>query len=265
MHEGASAATGYRAFLGRVVCALAVLAVWSGPAHSQESATPDFRIIAARDTSILAGQESYVLRLVTSAPVHVRVTIDDGAASLPRELFSDAVTDVSEILWAGVDEAGRPVHGSARLQFDVRASDGSTTQLVLPLTIEAAGGDTLPLPGMPADTAKIWKQNSNLPSIASLAAGLLTGAAAIALPSVVALDGHGAPIRFAIGGTLGVTGVLGFFAQREQQLDAEAIQRNRMVKNAWQAAVDTTIEENRERRHVRLRITAGELITGGML
>lgn len=264
MHEGSSAARGWRTFLRRVVSILAVGAAWFGPADAQESAAPDLRIIAARDTSILAGQESYVLRLVTNAPVHVRVTIDDGAAALPRELFSDAVTDVSEIRWTGVDEAGRPVHGAARLQFDVRAPDGSTTQLVLPLAIEAAGGDTLPLPGMPADTAKIWKQNSNLPSIASLAAGLLTGAAAIALPSVIALDGRGAPIRFAIGGTLGVTGVLGFFAQREQQLDAEAIQQNRMVKDAWQAAVDTTIEENRERRHVRLRITAGELVTGGI-
>ena len=245
------------------VCLITVVACimpLTMPAHAQDR-SPDVRVIATPDTSIDAGTGSYRIRLLSSAPVHVRVTVESNTGET-REIFSEMVSDVSDLGWDGLDGSHEVVEGSAHLRFEVRSSEGRADHVVLPLTIEATGGDTVPHPRLPADTAKILKRASTLPSIATLAAGLLTGAAAVALPSAVARDGRGAPVRFAIGGTLGLTGVLGFFAQREKQIDEEAVERNRLTREAWRAAIDATIEENRERRRVHLHIIAGELIFG---
>lgn len=239
--------------------ALITSGVDAAPVRAQQQML-GFRIIAARDTSFTAGAGAYRIRMVTDEPVLVRVSLDDREMTRSREVFVESVTDVAEFNWNGLDASGEPMVGSVSVMFDVEAADGTTKVLALPLTIEATGGDTVPLPGMPADTAQVWKESSTIPSLASLAAGLITGAAAIALPSAVALDGRGAPIRFAIGGTLGVTGVLGFFAQRERQMDPEAVERNRLKKEAWRAAVDATIEENRSKRRGQLHVIAGEVV-----
>jgi hypothetical protein len=239
---------------------IASVALLAGPAQAQDG-SPDVRVIATRDTSIVAGTGSYRIRLVSASPVHVTVTVERPGGQA-REILSQMVSDVSELGWDGLDENGNVVEGAAALRFDLRSPEGRTDRLDLPLTIRTTGGDTVPHPGLPADTARILKRASTLPSIATLAAGLLAGAAAVALPSAVARDGRGAPVRFAIGGTLGLTGVLGFFAQREQQIDEEAMERNRLTREAWSAALGATIEENRERRLVQLHIVAGEVISG---
>ncbi len=252
--------------MARLACALLFASLTPGAVAAQQSANaPDVRIIAPADTTIVAGEGAFRFRLVVSSPVHVRVTLDRGITVAQHEVYAGDLSDVADISWNVLDAATQQaIEGAVRLDIVAQAADGQTARLQLPLTITATGGDTIPLPGMPADTVDVWKRSPTLPSIATLAAGLLTGAAAVLLPSAVAVDGRGAPIRFAIGGTLGAAGVLGFLAQRENQPDRNAIERNRLTREAWQAAIDRTIEENRQRREVRLRIVTREVMEGAV-
>jgi hypothetical protein len=178
-------------------------------------------------------------------------------------LYEGAITDVLEVSWDVRDpDTGAPVAGSVQLHVSAMSAAGEETVTVLPLSIAVIQQDTLPHPAQPRDTARVWQRPPEWRSFATLAAGILSGAAAVGLPSIVAHDGKGAPIRFAIGGTLGVAGVLGFLRQREEVADPIAIEENRLRREAWRDAVERTIGENDGRREVHLRIVAGD-VTGG--
>jgi hypothetical protein len=102
--------------------------------------------------------------------------------------------------------------------------------------------------------------------VRALILGSLAGASAILLPEVIGESGNAMPARYAVGATLGVAGVVGFFVGKRDQLRAQQAIARDLALDAWHQEVNRVQGENTRRlRYPRLRVLtdAGSTETGG--
>jgi hypothetical protein len=212
--------------------------------------------IAASDTSIAPGREAFVMKVYASSTHHVEVDLALGDAS-PRRLYAGRIDDSLEVRWDGLDGA-RGVPSSERGVVQVRSvvsgTPGRTATLPFELTI--ARNDTAAWPAPPDESLLLAETAPSSRPYRGLVAGLLLGAAAIALPSAIASDDRGMSARYVVGGALGLTSVIGFALGSRAPRSSSNVAANARLRETWQRDLATTKADNeRRRRDVRLRIT----------
>src|SRR6266550_203672 len=156
--------------------------------------------------------------------------------------------------------AARPVQGPGAREL-ARGRDGDAGARgrdAGAAAVQRAGGrqppDTLPWPPTPA---LLPERTLTGPAFQSLAAGLVAGAAVVALPSLMAQGKDATGARFAVGAAVGVSGLVGFFARKPRPLDAN-VRANASQRDAWKRRVDAVKAENAARlRTTRLVVRAG--------
>lgn len=215
------------------------------------------RVVAPADTTIRAGDESYVVRLYGSAPHAVLVEIGppDGEG-VRRTIYEGRLEDSLDVSWDGLDSSRRPIEDSDLVLLVTSMGPDTRRTVRLPLLVSATRPDTLDLPPPLAPTSLLPEREYNRQRLGTLVAGIMTGIAAAALPSLVASDGEASRARYVVGGIIGITGVLGFASQSEYRVIPENVAANAARREAWRRQFESARDENdRRRRDVRLRIT----------
>jgi hypothetical protein len=230
--------------------------------ESVRSLTLYVQIRAPDDTTIVPGEQLFPMRLHASTPhaVTVDVTSEDGR--IARRLYSGPIAESVDVRWEGLDTAGgEPLEGRLAVRVTSRSSSGRVRILRVPLVAQVLRQDTLPHPlppPAPADSLVRRGRESHGPALRALAAGVLTGLTAVALPAGIAQDGGGSSARYVVGGTLSVAGVVGFLALRPSRSARGNAAGTPVARNAWRRQVEAVRAENERRRRGKgLRITIG--------
>ncbi len=207
-------------------------------------------------TELRARLDRFKARVLASSLADVTVTLahEDGTPVL--QLYSGPVADSILVSWDGLTAAGTPADdGRYLLRVMPRspAADGPRARQVV-LDVKQQPPDTLPWPPTPA---LLPERTLTGPAFQSLAAGLVAGAAVVALPSLIAQGKDATGARFAVGAAVGVSGLVGFFARKPRPLDAN-VRANASQRDAWKRRVDAVKAENAARlRTMRLVVRAG--------
>lgn len=216
----------------------------------------------ADDGEILLGDALYPVRLYASSFHEIQALITTDEGRVVRQLYIGPIGDSLVVRWDGLDSAGTgPARGRFALVVVSRNAQGQPLrryQLALETTARVA--DSLPHPKPPAGVGLQPERGSAGPAWRSLLGGLAAGGAAALLPTLITGESSGSDMRFVVAGTLGLTGVVGFFVQRPGRVLARNVTANRAARDAWQRQLSATIEENARRRSdVRLRIHPGRV------
>ncbi|PYP01503.1 MAG: hypothetical protein DMD57_13765 [Gemmatimonadetes bacterium] len=200
--------------------------------------------------------ERFTARVLTSSLADVTVTLAREDGTLMRQLYSGPVADSLLVSWDGLTAAGTAAtDGRYLLQVTPRTptADGPRARQVL-LEVKQEPPDTL---AWPPEPPFLPERTSSGPAFRSLAAGLVTGAAAVALPSIMAQGKDATGARFAVGAAVGIAGFVGFFAHKPRPLEAN-VRKNASQRDAWMKKLDGVKTENATRlRTMRLVVRAG--------
>ena len=200
--------------------------------------------------------ERFTARVLTSSLADVTVTLAREDGTLMRQLYSGPVADSLLVSWDGLTAAGTAAtDGRYLLQVTPRTptADGPRARQVL-LEVKQEPPDTL---AWPPEPPFLPERTSSGPAFRSLAAGLVTGAAAVALPSIMAQGKDATGARFAVGAAVGIAGFVGFFAHKPRPLEAN-VRKNASQRDAWMRKLDGVKTENATRlRTMRLVVRAG--------
>ena len=200
--------------------------------------------------------ERFTARVLTSSLADVTVTLAREDGTLMRQLYSGPVADSLLVSWDGLTAAGTAAtDGRYLLQVTPRTptADGPRARQVL-LEVKQELPDTL---AWPPEPPFLPERTSSGPAFRSLAAGLVTGAAAVALPSIMAQGKDATGARFAVGAAVGIAGFVGFFAHKPRPLEAN-VRKNASQRDAWMKKLDGVKTENATRlRTMRLVVRAG--------
>jgi len=200
--------------------------------------------------------ERFTARVLTSSLADVTVTLAREDGTLMRQLYSGPVADSLLVSWDGLTAAGTAAtDGRYLLQVTPRTptADGPRARQVL-LEVKQEPPDTL---AWPPEPPFLPERTSSGPAFRSLAAGLVTGAAAVALPSIMAQGKDATGARFAVGAAVGIAGFVGFFAHKPRPLEAN-VRKNASQRDAWKKKLDQVRAENAARlRTLRLVVRAG--------
>jgi hypothetical protein len=207
-------------------------------------------------TELRTRLERFTARVLSSSLAEVTVTLAQEDGTPVRQLYSGPVADSLLVAWDGLTAAGAPAdNGRYLLRVTPRTptADGPRARQVV-LEVKQEPPDTL---AWPQEPSFLPERTSNGPAFRSLAAGLVAGAAAVALPSIMAPGKDASGARFAVGATVGVAGFVGFFARKPRVLEANA-RANASQHDAWKKRLDTVRAENAARlRTTRLVVHAG--------
>lgn len=214
------------------------------------------RIRVPADTTIAAGDGEYALRLYASAPHAIAAELIFADTDPPRRLYDGPIHDSLDLAWRAAD-APQSFDGRLVVRVTSPLPEGGTRVVRRPLAVRVTGGDTLPHPPAPPDSLLLPEHAPGRPPVLALTLGVLGGAAAVALPTLVAEDGAGSPARFAVGGALSVAGLVALITgSRGAPLPAN-VAANRAVRDTWRQEMETVRRENAQRRRVAAwRITA---------
>jgi hypothetical protein len=221
------------------------------------------RIQAPADTVVQPGSRGYPLRIYVSAAHELTAAlVADGRPA--RVLYDGPVRDSADIVWPAFARGARAPEGRFTVEVRSRLLDGRTRVVRLPLEARLIRADTIPLPPPPADSVFLPERAATRSPVPGISLGLLAGAAAILLPTVVARDGVGSNVRYALGGALGIASVAAFFTgSRPDPLPAN-VATNRAVMDNWRREADAVRAENERRRgRAAIRIAAGSVTTEG--
>jgi len=140
-----------------------------------------------------------------------------------------------------------------------RGADNAAVRTVsVPLDLFTTIRDTVPLPLPPSDSLLRPEHTSGKSGVAALLGSALAAAAVVALPAFANARADAGSGRFVVAGAVGVSGLVGFAAQRRPQPIAENIAANQAARLGWQRQVEQVRADNAARRRdVRLVITAG--------
>ncbi len=207
-------------------------------------------------TTVRTRLDSFKARLLTTSRADLTVSLAREDGTPVRELYSGPVADSLLVSWDGLTAAGTPADdGRYILRVTPRspAADGPRARQVV-LDVKQQPPDTLPWPPTPA---LLPERTVSGPAFQSLAAGLVAGAAVVALPSLLAQGKDATGARYAVGAAVGVSGLVGFFARKPRPLDAN-VRANASQRDAWKRRVDAVKAENAARlRTMRLVVRAG--------
>jgi len=218
------------------------------------------KVVAIRvpsDTLIPLQQGWFPVWLFPSSPHDVTVAIAREDGRPLRALYAGPLGDSLNVRWDGRDSSGALApRGRVWLTVASRAA-GATARLVqLPLELDLAV-DTEPHPAPPSGQL-LPERAGRRTGVRSLAAGLLIGAAAVSLPEIVAPGERSSGTRLAVGGTLALSGVIGYLSQRSGRPLPDNIAANRARRDDWQRRTAAVIAENaRRQRGASLHIRAG--------
>jgi hypothetical protein len=223
--------------------------------------TAFIRISVPADTTIQVGEDVYVVRVDASALHNVTVMLTDAARSTIQTLHTGPIVDSLEVRWDGTgrDAARLPDAVELRVVSQLRGGGRRVVRQLLHVRVRPA--DTLPFPP-PLSQAELRPEREPAnPAVGPLVAGLVTGVGAAVLPTLVTDERDGATLRFAVGGALGLAGVVGFLSGSRDRAIPENVRANTMARDAWWREREAVRAENARRRAVqRLRITAGEQV-----
>ena len=210
-------------------------------------------------TELRTRLERFTARVLTSSLADVTVMLAREDGTPVRQLYSGPVADSLLVSWDGLTAAGTAAtDGRYLLQVTPRTptADGPRARQVV-LEVKQEAPDTLPWPPPLTTPPLLPERTSTGPAFRSLAAGLVTGAAAVALPSIMAQGKDATGARFAVGAAVGVAGFVGFFAHKPRPLEAN-VRANASQREAWKKKLDQVKAENVARlRTMRLVVRAG--------
>jgi hypothetical protein len=201
-------------------------------------------------TDLRPDGESFQAWLFASSPHQVRVTLRRAEGNLVRLIYQGIIGDSLNVGWDGRDSSGAWVSSGAYLLEAFSSAQGADPQRVmqLPLAITQRGADTLSAPDPPADSLLLPERRGAGPGVEALVGGLLLGAGIAILPPQLAQDASAKPLRFAVAGSIGLAGLVGYFRARPGGILAENRQANDDVRRAWRERVAAVAELNRARR-----------------
>ncbi len=222
------------------------------------------RVVTIRmpdDTTVPAQQGWLTVWLFPSAPHDVTVAIarDDGRPL--RTLYAGPLGDSLSVRWDGRDSTGAIApRGRLWLTAASRAGRGGATERLaqLPLDFDVAV-DTLAHPAALKLEQSLPERATRRTKVRSLASGLLIGAAAVTLPQIVAPGEHPSGTRLVVGGTLAVSGVIGFLMKPASRPLPDTAAANQARRDDWQRRTNAVIAENAR----RLQRTSFRVRTGG--
>jgi hypothetical protein len=210
-------------------------------------------------TELRTRLQRFTARVLTSSLADVKVTLAREDGTSVRELYSGPVADSLLVTWDGLTAAGTPPEDGRyilRVTPRVPTADGPQgRQVVLDLKQELP--DTLQWPPPLTTPPLLPERTSTAPAFRSLAAGLVAGAAVVALPSLMAPGKAGTGARFAVGAAVGLSGLVGFVARQPRPLVAN-VRANASQRDAWKRRLDAVKAENAARlRTLPLIVRAG--------
>jgi tetratricopeptide (TPR) repeat protein len=229
-----------------------------GPFQTARRHTRYVRADASRDTTIVAGAESFATRLYTSTPQRISVDLMREDGSVARRLHSGPVEDSLDIGWDGLALDGKPLEGRLVMRI---ASYGSGDERVLriPLQVRALQVDSAARPTPPARPVLPPDRGGSGRALRAGAVGIAAGLAAVFLPKVIADEDVGTSTRYLVGGALGVAGVVGIMTQASRERSPENMAANEALRDAWEREVAAAREASSgEAGPVRLVIRAGD-------
>src|SRR2546422_3213453 len=210
-------------------------------------------------TELRARLERFTAGVLASSLADVTVTLAREDGTPVRTLYEGPVADTLTVKWAGLRAAGAPAdNGRYVLRVTPRTStaDGPRARKVV-LEVKQERPDTVAWPPPLTTPPLLPERTSTGPAFRSLAAGLVAGAAVVALPSLMAQGKDATGARFAVGAAVGVSGLVGFFARRPRPLEAN-VRANASQRDAWKRKLDLVKAENAARlRTMRLVVRAG--------
>lgn len=196
--------------------------------------------------------------LIPSSPHLVEAVVLSAAGAPIRTLHEGRISGDTSLTWNGrLADGTRADSGAYTLVVGSGVEPGSLLRHVrLPLTLRHRPVDTLAAPPAP-DPGSFLPEQRPGSWLLPLASGLAAGAATVVLPRAFGSDGAG-PARFAIGGAIGLAGVIGFVIGRRAEVIPANVAANEAVRNAWRQRADSVTAVNRERRAApTLLISAG--------
>jgi hypothetical protein len=206
---------------------------------------------------------AYAVRVIASSAHPLRAVLRQPDGRGVRVLYSGFIADSTILSWDGRDSAGAAVASGSYLleiQSSTVLGDAVTRMLQVPLDVQVVRPDTLPHPPAP-DTLAPPARLRVAPGSEALAGGIVAGAAAWVLPSLLAPGAEVVPLRFVVAGLAGGAGVIGFVRNFPGRLVAGSRQVNTTVAEAWRRDLAATIAENRTRRAAaRVIVRSGEPI-----
>lgn len=220
--------------------------------------TSNYVAIHAPATGRITPGQPYLIRLYTSAPLAVTVTLGPPAGGTPtRTLFEDEVADSADIPWDGIDAGGQPARGRYQLRVEARSRVAPDRGLVLPLTARATVADSLPLPTPLPDSAFFPERQPAGPAVEFLAGGLMAGVLVALVPSAVAGSSLG-PAPYVAGATLGLAGLIGYITRLPGRPIASHVAANEALRAAWRRERDAVLAANAQRRsRIEIEVVAG--------
>jgi hypothetical protein len=214
------------------------------------------------DTLIPLQQGSFAAWLVPSSPHNVTVGIARADGSPLRKLYAGPVGDSLDVHWNGCDSAGA-LAPRGRLWLTVESRVGSATVRVVEVPLELDYAlDTVAHPAPLKGGQLLPERASRRTGLRSLARGLLIGAVAVSLPQIVAPGQRSSGTRIAVGGTLALSGLVGYLAQPPGRSLPDNVAANQARRDDWRRRTDAVIAENARRRTgASFHIRAGPGVT----
>ena len=213
------------------------------------------------DTVIPLQRGSFAAWLVPSSPHNVTVGIARGDGSPLRELYAGPVGDSLDVHWDGRDSAGA-LAPRGRLWLTVESRVGGATMRVVEVPLELDYAlDTVAHPAALKAGQLLPERASRRTGLRSLAGGLLIGAAAVSLPQIVAPGQRSSGTRIAVGGTLALSGLVGYLAQPPGRPLPDNVAANQVRREDWRRRTDAVIAENARRKAgASFRVRAGQSV-----
>lgn len=229
-----------------------------GPFETARRRTRYVQAEPSQDTAIVAGTDSFTMRLYTSTPHRVSVDLMREDGSVARRLHSGPVRDSLDVQWDGLGPGGTPLEG--RLVMRIESHGGGDERVLrIPLEVRVLQSDSLAHSRAPAPPVLPPDRGGSGRALRAGAVGIVAGLAAVFLPKVIADDDVGASTRYIVGGALGAAGVVGFLTQVSGERSPENIAANEELRDAWEREVAATREEGaRGGGRVQLVIRVGE-------
>ena len=196
------------------------------------------RVVAMRVPSdtVVPLQGRFTMWLVPSAAHDVTVAIAREDGRPLRTLYAGPIGDSLQVRWDGRDSTGAWAP-EGRLWLTAASSE-RLVQLPLEIQLEV---DTESRPTAPRPEPTLPQPAKQPGNRRALASGLLIGAAAILLPQIVAPGEQSSGTRLAVGGTLAVSGVVGYLTQRPSRSLPNTVATNRARPSDGQRRGTATI------------------------
>lgn len=215
-------------------------------------------VVVPPSAEITVPTDRLPIRLFASSLHDIRVRVTTSLGAPERILYEGVIGDSLLASWDGRDASGR-AGASTRylLRITSRGPTGANEREVqVPLEVETVPIDTLPWPDpIPASELRpetIVRANG----VRQFVTGMIGAAVAVGLPTLLGVE-EPSSTRFAVGGAIGLAGVIGLATAAKPRPVPENIAYNNTLRAARDRELQRVRAENDQRRALlRLRIRA---------